>query len=114
MHEMSLCLETIKLLEGQAEAQGYSKVTAVWLELGMFSCVEPEALRFCFSEAAKGSLVEGAGLHLHQPEGKAWCYDCGETVVVSQAGQACPLCDGYHLRLARQGESLKVKQIEVE
>lgn len=113
MHEMSLCSETVKLLAEQASIKGYRKVTAVWLEVGAFSCVEPDALRFCFTAAAKGSLVEGAALHIVRPEGKAWCFDCNQQVVVSRQGDGCPVCGSYQLKIA-QGDNLRIKEIEVE
>jgi len=113
MHEMSLCHETVSLLAEQSQVKGFNRVTAVWLEVGAFSCVEPSALRFCFSEASKGTLVEGARLHIAQPKGKAWCFVCDKQVAVSRQGDACPLCKEYQLKVA-QGENLRIKEVEVE
>ena len=41
MHEMSLSMDTVDLVVEQATQQGFNKVTKVWLEIGVLSCVEP-------------------------------------------------------------------------
>jgi hydrogenase nickel incorporation protein HypA/HybF len=113
MHEMSLCSAMVELLIKQAEQQKFKKVTAVWVDVGPFSCVEPEALSFCFLEVAKGSLVESAQLHLNCPDGKAWCFDCEQDVVISMLGEHCPECNGYQLKRAEE-DNLRITEIEVE
>ncbi|BCX81763.1 hypothetical protein MIT9_P1343 [Methylomarinovum caldicuralii] len=42
--------------EAEAERQGFSRVERV----GALSCVEPEALCFCFDAVTAGSIAEGA------------------------------------------------------
>ena len=113
MHEMSLCSAMVELLIKQAEQQSFNKVTAVWVDVGAFSCVEPEALSFCFSEAARGSLVENAQLHLNCPDGKAWCFDCEKDVVIAMLGEHCPECNSYQLKRA-EDDNLRITEIEVE
>ena len=60
MHEMSLAEGVLQIVEDAARSQGFSQVTAVRLEIGRLSSVEPEALRFCFDVVVRGSLAEGA------------------------------------------------------
>ena len=113
MHEMSLCQETVKVLDQQAHIKGYRNVTAVWLEVGALSCVEPEALQFCFQSAAKGSVAENAKLYVICQQATAWCFDCSKEVEITQRGDSCPHCKGYQLKVA-QGDALRIKEIEVE
>ena len=48
MHEMSLCEGILQVLEDQAEVQQFSRVKAVWLEIGALAGVEPSAMTFSF------------------------------------------------------------------
>ena len=34
---------------------------------------------------------------IEQPDGQAWCMDCSKTVPLSNFGEPCPLCGGFHL-----------------
>ena len=112
MHEMSLAMAAIDLAAEQATQRGFTKVTALWLEVGSFSCVDPDTIAFCFEAAAKGTVVEGAQLYFQHQAAEAWCYDCNQTVTLTERGQACPECGGYKLRVA-QGDSLRITDIEV-
>ncbi len=47
MHEMSLAMAAIDLAAEQATQRGFNKVTALWLEVGSFSCVDPDTIAFC-------------------------------------------------------------------
>lgn len=112
MHEMSLAMAAIDLACEQTRRRGFSKINAIWLEIGSFSCVEADTIAFCFEAAAKDTLAQGAQLHFVQQRAMGWCYDCQQTVPLAQRGQACPQCGGYQIRIA-QGDSLRITDIEV-
>jgi len=46
MHEVSLCEGVLNVLEDNAIQQKFKKVKAVWLEIGVLSGVEHEAMLF--------------------------------------------------------------------
>ena len=48
MHELSLCQNMLEIVENQCRQHNINQVTDLWLEIGALSCVEPEALSFCF------------------------------------------------------------------
>jgi hydrogenase nickel incorporation protein HypA/HybF len=62
MHEMSLCEGILKILEENAVSQGFTKVKTIWLEIGVLSCVEPEAMKFSFEVISRGTLAAHACL----------------------------------------------------
>ncbi len=113
MHEMSLCEGVLKILEQNACTQGYRRVKTVWLEIGVLSCVEPEAMRFSFDLVMDGSLAEGATLEIVRMPGEAWCMQCARTVKVNQRYDACPDCGGYQLQVTT-GDEMRIKELEVE
>lgn len=62
MHEVSLCESIIRIIERQAEKDGFTRVEKVTLTIGDMSGASTEALEFCFPMVAKGTCAEGATL----------------------------------------------------
>jgi len=113
MHEMSLCESVLQILQDNAKSQGFARVKAVWLEIGGFSGVEPEAMRFCFDAIMRDTLADQARLEIIEIPGKAWCMQCSKSVQVAQRFDACPECGSYQLQVVG-GEEMKIKELEVE
>ncbi len=113
MHEISLCLSALELIEDQARRHGGTRITGVWLEIGALSCIEEEALRFCFDSACRHTSAEGCRLRVSYVPARAWCWQCGTLVSVQGYDEGCPRCGSHALRV-ESGDQLQVKQIEVE
>ena len=112
MHEMSLADGVLQIVEDAARSQGFSQVTAVRLEIGRLSSVEPEALRFCFDVVVRGSLAEGARLEIVDIPGTGWCLQCRETVPVKALYDSCPRCGSSQVQ-PTGGTELRVRDLEV-
>lgn len=112
MHELSLCESVLQVLEQQAQVENYQTVTAVYLEIGALSGVDPEAMRFCFDSVVQGSLAENARLEIIQIPGQAWCSACNDNVLVEQLYDVCPRCGTYPLQI-NNGDQMRIKQLEV-
>lgn len=113
MHEMSLAEGLVQILEENADKQGYHRVKTVVLEIGRFSHVEIDSLRFCFDAVIKGGIADGAALEIVEVPGQAWCMQCSETVTLDTLYDPCPRCGGYQ-RTLTAGDEMRVKELEVE
>lgn len=113
MHEMSLCEGVLQVIEDSAAVQKFSKVKTVWLEIGRFAAVEPEAMRFSFEVVVKGTLADGARLEMLDLPGTVWCMLCAKNVEIEQRYDACPGCGGYQLQISG-GDEMRIKELEVE
>lgn len=113
MHELSLCQGALELIEQQARLHHAARVTVVWLEMGALSCIEEGALRFCFTSVCRGTRAEGSRLRLSYQPARAWCWSCSASVEVDQHDAGCPRCGGHALRV-ESGDSLRLRQIEIE
>ncbi|MBL8487687.1 MAG: hydrogenase maturation nickel metallochaperone HypA [Rhodocyclaceae bacterium] len=113
MHEMSLAEGVIQIVEDAARAAQCRRVSAVILEIGRLSSVEPEALRFCFDAVSRGSIAEGARLEIEDVPGTAWCMQCSESVEVAARLEGCPRCGSYQLQVTG-GTEMRVKEVEIE
>lgn len=112
MHEMSLCESVLQVIEEQAAVQGYTKVVAVYLEVGALAGVEVEALRFGFDVVMKDTIADAACLEIIHQAGQAWCQECEKAVEINERFDACPDCGGHQLEITG-GEALRVKELEV-
>ena len=113
MHEMSLAEGVLQIIEDSAREQDFSRVKAVWLEIGQLSSVEPEAMRFCFDAVTRGSLADGARLEIVIVDGGGHCMNCGQTVQLAAVYDACPACGGYPVNPV-SGTEMRIKELEVE
>lgn len=113
MHELSLCMELIRVIEAQTHRQPFRRVRTVRLAVGALAGIEIEALRFGFTVAAQGTLAEDAALEIDEPPGQAVCLDCGAVLEVRDREEPCPQCGSYFLRV-RGGTELRVVELEVE
>ncbi|OQX13146.1 MAG: hydrogenase maturation nickel metallochaperone HypA [Thiothrix lacustris] len=112
MHEMSLCESVLQVLETEAQRQQFSRINTVWLEIGVMSGVEIEAMRFCFDVIVRNTLANGATLKIIEVPAEAWCLECAQTVSIQQRYDACPHCGSFQLQVIR-GEEIRIKELEV-
>jgi len=110
---MSLCEGVLQVLEDGARIQGFKKIKTVWLEIGVFAGVEPEAMHFCFDVVVKGTLAEGSRLDIVKIPANAWCMACAKQVVIEQRYDACPDCGSFQLQISG-GDEMRIKELEVE
>lgn len=110
---MSLAEGVLQLVEDAARAQDFSRVTAVWLEIGELSGVEVEAMKFCFDAVVRDSIAQGARLEIIATPGSGWCMQCSKTVPMREVFGECPDC-GSHQMQVTGGTEMRVKELEVE
>lgn len=112
MHEVALAEGIRRIVDAQAAAHGFSRVTRLRLEIGRFAAVEPAALTFALRAVLRGGPAEGAAVDMIDLPGRALCCDCGAEVELADRLDPCPLCGGTGL-LPRGGDDLRVKDMEV-
>jgi hydrogenase nickel incorporation protein HypA/HybF len=110
MHELSLTQNVVEICEQNA---GGRRVTAVVLEIGALSGVEPDAMAFCFDACTKETLLDGARLVIERVEARALCEECRGEFAPLAYFDPCPACGGFRVRIVA-GEELRVKELEVE
>lgn len=113
MHEMYLAESVITLLEEASIKQGFTHVNAIWVEVGLLSHVEPEALVFCFDAVSENTLAENAVLHIILVKGLGFCDECNKTFSYDQLYDPCPYCDTYQVNVIA-GDQMRLKNLEVE
>jgi len=112
MHEISLLEQVRETLIEQGQAQDFTKVTQVSLEIGELSCVEAEALRFGFDVVMKGCLAENAKLVISHVRGLGLCQNCHQSVALQTLHDPCSQCGHFKVDIT-QGESMRIKDLLV-
>ncbi|HEY3778827.1 MAG TPA: hydrogenase maturation nickel metallochaperone HypA [Rhizomicrobium sp.] len=68
MHELAVAQSIVEKAEEVAAGRTVLRIT---IEIGMESCVSPEALAFCFELVAEQSAAAGAMLDIFEMPGQA-------------------------------------------
>lgn len=113
MHEMSLAESALQIIEDAAIKEGFTRVRTVWLEIGKLSCVEKDAMSFCFDAVMKDTLADGARLEIVETAGQGRCTGCGHEMQIDTLYEACPKCGSYGIQVIA-GDTMRVKELEVE
>ena len=74
MHELAI---TQGVVDTITDRLGDRRVLRVRLAIGKLSGVLPDSVRFCFDVVTSGTTLDGAGLDIEEPGGRARCRDCG-------------------------------------
>ncbi len=64
MHEASLMKNLMAKIQALSEEQDAARVVGVHVRLGALSHMSPEHFREHFAESSRGTLAEGAELHI--------------------------------------------------
>lgn len=112
MHELALAENVVQLVEAAARREKARRVRTVILEIGALAAVEPDALRFCFGAAARGSLADGAALEIIDIPGAGECPTCRQPVAMQARWDICPSC-GAAVE-ANSGTGMRVLEIDID
>ncbi len=113
MHEMSLAESVLQIIEDAAHRQGFTRVRAVWLEIGQLANVEQESLRFSFDAVTRDSIAQQARLEIVESSGRGWCSQCACEVPLAARHEPCQKC-GSHAVQVTGGDAMRVIELEVE
>lgn len=119
MHELSLAIAIVELVERHAAGR---RVSAVNVKVGALRQVVPRSLEFQFGFAARGSVCQGAALDQELVAARLHCEDCrrewdpvprpAETAADLTVSFRCPGCESTRFEVAG-GDELEVESIEV-
>ncbi len=112
MHELTICESLLEQIDRERETRHFSHVKRVRLEIGRFSCLDPEALEYAFELLGRGTFLEGAALEIDRPRGRATCLDCGAEVEIDDRRDDCPACGAGRLK-PTGGDEMRFIEMEV-
>ena len=114
MHELSIAIEILEIVEKEAIKHGAVAIKKVRLKLGDLSGVETESLTFSF-DAIKGEkpLTTQTELLIKRIPVRINCKPCGADFEGGGFMVSCPKCEGFDTQLLA-GEELEIEDIEID
>lgn len=113
MHELSIAMQIVEILEEEVKKHDAQRVSAVHLDIGTLSGVEPDALKFAMEEAVRNSVAAHAELFYHIIEAVAVCEDCCHEFKTDDYFKVCPYCNSLNTSFLK-GKELKIKSIDIQ
>lgn len=112
MHELSIAMNIIEIVEEEAFKAGSDSIDKVHLEIGSLSGVMLDALEFALQEAVNGTLLQHTTFEINSIHAVAYCEDCCQEFDTSDHFKACPFCNSLNTNFIK-GKELKIKSIEI-
>ncbi|MCK9451803.1 MAG: hydrogenase maturation nickel metallochaperone HypA [Bacteroidales bacterium] len=113
MHELSIAMQIVEIVEEEARKHDSAQVSAVHLEIGTLSGVEPDALKFAMEEAVRHSMAAKADIFYHFIEAVAVCEECCHEFKTQDYFKVCPYCNSINTGFLK-GKELKIKSIDIQ
>jgi hydrogenase nickel incorporation protein HypA/HybF len=110
IHEASIAENILKIVEGAAQQHHLGRIEKVVLEIGQFSGVEPELLRYAFEFVGRGTVLEHAKIEILSPPLLLYCRHCETEYLGELEDLRCPVCEEEQFEVI-QGREMLVKSI---
>jgi len=113
MHEVSLALNLLDIIEKKCREERYQTVESVKVRVGKASGVQPEAFSFAFEVVKKDTLARNARFIIDLIPLGGTCTACGSRFETEEAYiLECPSCGSSSLQIT-QGYELEIVEMEV-
>ena len=112
MHELSIATAILKTAQNEVEKIKGKKVEEIFLEIGKISGVEISSLEFVWEQCMKDSVLDGAKVHITEPEGFARCAECNHEFKISKIYNSCERC-GSPFKEIITGQEMKIKKLVI-
>lgn len=110
MHELSIAISIVEIVEEEATKQNRLKVSEVELDIGANSGVVTEALEFALTEAVKSSVMKGSKITINDIPAICRCASCRHEFEPDDIITPCPECGHLYSDII-QGKEMKIKKI---
>ena len=113
MHELSIALNIIDIVDRTFIDSKAEKVNDIELEIGKFSGIEIDALQFALETSVQNTHLENAKIDIQLIDGKGNCTKCSNDFIMNTLYDDCPRCRSNEIKII-EGQELKVKSINVD
>ena len=116
MHEVDMTRALLLSLQSwrQGRASQPLRVQRVHLQVGAFTCVEPDQLSVTWRAATAGTWLQGAELAIETIALRARCLRCEATYLpTAELAYRSPCCD-QPLEQILSGRELRIRSVEYE
>ncbi|MDO8897106.1 MAG: hydrogenase maturation nickel metallochaperone HypA [Bacteroidales bacterium] len=112
MHELSIAIQIVEIVEEEAAKVEAESITRLELDIGLLSGVERDALEFAMEEAIRGSLLEKTQIVYNFIKAVMVCEECCNEFNTDDYFNSCPYCNSLKTIFIK-GKELNIKSIEI-
>ncbi len=95
MHELSLALEVIELVQREAVKNNVTTVAELQIEVGDLSGVEADAFHSALEMLVRDTILANAGIEMIRTPGRGKCHACDSEFVMTHRLDTCPECSSF-------------------
>jgi len=113
MHETSIALGILDIINDRCIAEGYHSIESVRLRIGRAAGIMPEALLFSFDVAKMETPAENAQLIIDSIPLGGMCSECNTEFEVEEAYVlSCPKCGSAAFKI-QKGYEMEIVEMDV-
>lgn len=112
MHELSLAQNIIETVKQNVTADELTKVREVIVEVGAFSGVVADSLKFSFEAITSGTELNDAVMKIVDIPFCLKCNDCGNETSTEIPMLLCSICGSSNTQIL-SGDELRVKELKI-
>jgi hydrogenase nickel incorporation protein HypA/HybF len=113
MHELSLLVEVVKIVEDLVIENKIKRLKAIVLQVGEVSSVVPSFMIEYFPVVTLDKpFFKDTELEIEMIPGEAKCFDCGEVFNIVETKGYCPKCNSFEKEVLR-GREFLIKELVV-
>ncbi len=113
MHEFSVAMSIIEVVEKEASEINSKSVSEITLDIGTMAGIEYYALDTALEMAVKDTILEKAAITVNRIDAIARCSVCKYEFLIKNITDVCPSCGSFFSDII-SGKELKIKSIVVE
>ncbi len=110
MHELSIVMSIVELVEAEVEKQKASTVNRIEFDIGNMSGIEMDSFDFAWEPAIRNTVLQHAERVINHIPAIATCIECNHEFEKNEVYGSCPKC-GNFLHTLKTGKELKIKSL---
>lgn len=95
MHELSMAMEVIELVQREADKHEITIIEEILIEIGDLSGIEADIFLSALQIVVKDTLLENAIIKINRTPGKGRCISCNLEYKMNTFFDQCPQCQGF-------------------
>jgi len=113
MHETSIAKNLLKIVLNKAEECNAKKITKITVQLGEFSGINKDSLKFAFRNITQETIANNSAINIHQLPLLGKCRQCKKEFSINKEEFKCPKCGSVKIDII-SGEDIYIDNIEIE
>jgi hydrogenase nickel incorporation protein HypA/HybF len=113
MDEHEIANHVLEVVDEAAYRRSARRILGLHVEIGGRRVFDPDRLQSVFSDAARGTVAEGAQLVIKVLPVRHHCQNCGHDFFASGVERPCPDCSCPHTEMIG-GEELRLLDMQLD